>query len=82
MTAPRPAMVREEVVLANMALQFVQGGVLPNVDRFIRAWAIVAGAYKREHDFAGAKRCDDMAVTLSYWQRRRRAGDLAAAVLP
>jgi len=73
-----PAIVREEVVLATMAKQII-AGPLGCLDKWIRAWVVVAHAFKLERDFVNAKVCEDMAVTLLTWQR---TGVMPASVLP
>lgn len=63
------AAFREDLVLANMAARIAAGPITADLDRWIRAFAVVAAHYKLEADFASAKRCDDAVVTLAYFQR-------------
>jgi hypothetical protein len=63
------AAIREDLVLANMAARIAAGPILADLDRWIRAFAVVAAHYKLEADFASAKRCDDAVVGLAFFQR-------------
>jgi hypothetical protein len=72
-----PAIVREETLIASEAVAFHRGRT-GRLHRWIRAWMVVAGAYKREGDMASAKRCDDNAIKLMSFERAA----LRAAAVP
>jgi hypothetical protein len=65
----KPAWVCEDLLLAAMAARIVAGPIVPDLDRWIRGFAVVAKHYKLEADFASAKRCEDAVVGLAFFQR-------------
>jgi hypothetical protein len=71
--APDPAIVREEVVIARMVVRIALGPIADDLDRWVRAFRVVAGRHKLELDFQSAKRCEDAAVQLRHFQRTGRA---------
>jgi len=68
MSAALSADERHDVVIAVMARADADGRLAPET-RWIRAWCKVAGAYKREQNFAAAKRCEMLAADLMRWER-------------
>lgn len=57
---------REDLVIANQIAAVVNGTV-GSLERWIRAWCVVADAYLREGDTAAAVRCLDDGLTLWRW---------------
>jgi hypothetical protein len=64
-----PGWFAEDLLIAHLAARIIAGPILHDADRWIRACCVVAGKFKREADFAGAKRCEDRAVGLLCHQR-------------
>ena len=79
-SAVEPAWVMEDLLLADMAATVVVGGVASSIDGWIAEWVAISAEYKRQNDQASAKRCDDAAVMLRYFQRGGQVD--IAAVLP
>lgn len=68
----QPAVVREEVLIAAEQVAFERGRT-GNLERWSRAWNIVADAYLREGDTASAARCLDNSLTLFRWKNGSEA---------
>ncbi len=75
-----PGWFAEGLLLANLEARLMAGPIADDADRWIRACAVVAGKFKRESDFAGAKRCEDIYIGIV--NCLRRGLPVTTAVLP